>query len=266
MTDHTDLTTAGPGGPDDDVYDLAQLASSLGDRLVVPGEQADQLLSPYIDGYDTTPQDDEWGLLEGLGAAPTRSTAETLAFMRNAPCNYQSLCLRLAREGRGIPPLYPSALANQHATPQSNRVTFGQVRRGHVGSFDSTSDGNPYGHIATCAGRTKDGRKLWWTNVAGGCVKLVVDPSPTASYFGTSWGAPFVHGADWINGVEFDVRTGKPKPKPDGLERNEHVRRAVRALREAAEHARRNGKRKRQGRLLEDAGRLADRYDLGGRK
>ena len=139
------------------------------------------------------------------------TTPETMDFLKaahNGPPVYHALCLRLAREARGIASLYPSALAAQQATPQQRRISWADVRKGHIAYFDDPSDGNSFGHVATCAGRTGDGRRLWWTNDAkrSGGVDLVADPSTDTSWFGAHWGDRFVFATDWVNGVRFHIK------------------------------------------------------------
>lgn len=138
------------------------------------------------------------------------STEEAMAFFKRAhegPASYSRMCLMLARLARDIGSLYYSAHAAQVATPQEHRVGWSGVKKGHVGYFGRPGDSNVFDHIATCAGYTSDRRRLWWTNdaIRSGGVDLVVDPSPTQSWFELHWGEPFIHGADWLNGVPFVV-------------------------------------------------------------
>ena len=200
------------------------------------------------------------------------TTPETMDFLKaahNGPPVYHALCLRLAREARGVASLYPSALAAQQATPQQRRVSWADVRKGHIAYFDDPSDGNSFGHVATCAGRTGDGRRLWWTNDAkrSGGVDLVADPSTDTSWFGAHWGDRFVFGTDWVNGVRFHIGAdgdggGPPEPPPDPPEVNELVRIAVRGLRKAATNAENANRPKRAAALQKDIERLRKRYNL----
>ena len=199
------------------------------------------------------------------------TTPETMDFLKSAhvgPPVYHALCLRLAREARGIASLYPSALTAQQATPQDRRISWGDVRKGHIAYFDDPTDGNSFGHIATCAGRTADGRRLWWTNDAkrSGGVDLVADPSTETSWFGAHWGDRFVFASDWVNGVGFQVGPdgdGSSEPPPDPPAVNELVRMAVQGLRKAAINAENNNRPKRAAALKQDIERLRRRYNLG---
>jgi len=201
------------------------------------------------------------------------STPETMDFFKAAqkgPAIYHALCLRLAREARGINSLYPSALVAQQETPQNRRIGWNDIRKGHIAYFDDPTDGNSFGHIATCAGRTDDGRHLWWTNDAkrSGGVDIVADPSPDTSWFAAHWGDKFVFGSDWVNGVRFQVGggdgngDGPPDPPPEPPEVNELVRMAVRGLRKAATNAENNNRPKRAAALQKDIERLKKRYNL----
>ncbi len=196
------------------------------------------------------------------------STPETMDFLKAAhagPLIYERLCLRLARMARGIDSKYDTALTAQKLTPESHRIKWADVRKGHIAYFDNPGDSNTAGHVATCAGRTQDGRKLWWTNDAKrrGGVDIVADPSTETSWFGAHWGSPFVYGADWVNGVAFQVgHDDPPKPEPPEHELNELVKDAVKHLRKAAANAKDNGHPKRAEALLRDVERLKKRYNL----
>lgn len=137
---------------------------------------------------------------------------ETFEWLRRAKAQnkkYPSLCLKLAREARRIPSMYPSALTAAKATPMSERVQRqDNWRRGMVAFFDAPSDSNPYGHIATLSDR-KGGVWYCYSNVSGGLVRVV-----PITLFTESWGDPVQFAATWLNGYDLDLPDKKPSKKP----------------------------------------------------
>lgn len=206
----------------DPTTDPAGDVVDLDDPDTVPDEPAPLdgpgLDWPYPDDFDghhdpEGSDDPDTGDLGPLGTSypmAPHSTQDAMEWHQRAahgPNVWDNLCLALARQARGVPSRYYSAKAAQDATPAAQRVQWGQLQRGHIGYFDRVGDSNPFGHIATCAGRTPDGRLRWWTNdarVQGG-VSLVIDPSRSSSWFGTYWNAPFTWGASWVNGYDFNM-------------------------------------------------------------
>lgn len=133
-----------------------------------------------------------------------RSTKEAANFLRAAhtgPLIWKQLCLKLQRQARGLPAVYPSAIAAQLATPLTERVHRREdLRRGMVAYSDDPRDANVFGHIYFIAGRDRDGRILTWSNDlrrSGG-----VDIVPLDAYE-NFWGDTFQFGATWLNGYDF---------------------------------------------------------------
>jgi len=156
-----------------------------------------------------------------------RNTTDTLAWLKkqhtSGSSSWRALCLSLARQARGLPGVYPSALAAQHATPREHRVyDLDKVKRGMVAYFDDPSDGNPYGHITTVIGRNKAGELLHWTNDASGPGRVSV---VRHSFFPNYWGDKFQFAATWLNGYELDLPDGKKKPekKPEKRPNLDHA-------------------------------------------
>lgn len=146
----------------------------------------------------------------------TKSTKETLDFLRHenqrGATNWGALCLKLQRTARGIPAMFPTALAAANGTPRDHRFyELDQVTRGMVAYFDDPRDSNPYGHITCVAGRDEDGELLHWTNDASGRgrVSLV-----RHSFFRQYWGDQFSFAADWLNGQDLPLPQKKVKPAP----------------------------------------------------
>lgn len=170
-----------------------------------------------------------------------RTTAETAAFLRAAhegPATWRALCLKLQRMARGLPAVYPSALAAQLATPEEDRVyKLDDLRRGMVAYSDDPLDGNPYGHIYFIAGRNDDGEILTWSNDArrsGG-----VDMVPL-SFYQNVWGDKFQFGATSLNGYdlpEFEA----PRPKPDRGRLGGLFQHSIEDLRKARAHHKKQG-------------------------
>ena len=190
---------------------------------------------------------------------PTSSnnTREAIAFLRHQReigASWSQLCLALTRSAREIPPMYPSALAAQLATPKEDRV-YGQKnwRRGMVAYFDNAHDGNPYGHIATLALRNRSGTWLAWSNIVGGAVRLV-----PITLFTRSWGDPAQFAAVSLNG--YDLRgfeeQARAKPKRSVGEGLQH---AVKTLRIEAEIRESRGFHARAQALRKDIEKLRER-------
>lgn len=145
-----------------------------------------------------------------MNLAP-KSGEEAAQFLREAhdgPLKYKKLCLKLQREARGLPAVYPSALAAALSTPKSERVTnVDDLRRGMIGYCDDPNDTNPFAHIFYVAGRTPAGRILTWTNDAlrtGGVDVVPLD------FYEKSWGDRFMFGATWLNGYDFSDFNAPP--------------------------------------------------------
>lgn len=143
-----------------------------------------------------------------------KTTPETMAFLRGQAQSRSSawggLCLKLQRTARGLPALFPSALASAQGTPSSHRVhSLPNVQRGMVAYFDDPNDSNAFGHITAVAGRSHTtGELLHWTNDAAGHgrVSLV-----RHSFFEQFWGDSFQFASDWLNGHKLDLG-GEHKP------------------------------------------------------
>lgn len=144
----------------------------------------------------------------------TEAVAWLKAQQKSGTTAWHGLCLSLARHARGIPALYPSALAAAHGTPKSERILYvSQLRTGHVVYFDDPNDGNPYGHIATVAGwvgpHTDSNNCIVGSSdvVAGkpGAVGFV-----PITWFHKHWGDRFMFGAGWLNGYNFHDLDAKP--------------------------------------------------------
>lgn len=150
-----------------------------------------------------------------------RSTPATLSWLhadRAAQRRiWQARCLQRARTARNFPGVFPTALAAQHGTPMSDRVTNrDHFRQGMVIYLDNPHDSNPFGHIVTMVGRNKAGEIIVDTNdalIAGGGSIVTLD------WFPANWGVPVVFAAKSLNGFDLDLgRAGEPQkhkhPKP----------------------------------------------------
>jgi hypothetical protein len=146
-----------------------------------------------------------------------RNTEQTMAFLRreseHETQDWTSRCLSLQRQARGLPGVYPSALAAQQATPKGERVTkIADLRRGMVAFFDDPNDSNPYGHIVGVVGWRQGSRRgnlddlLTWTNSSDDVIMA------RASLYPGSWGDAFRFGATWLNGYDFADFDKPPKP------------------------------------------------------
>lgn len=140
----------------------------------------------------------------------TATTTETAAFLRRQHTGgsraWQGKCLMLQRMARGLPALFPSALAAAHGTPESERVYHvADLRRGMVAFSDDPHDSNPFGHIYFIAGwkgsdHSNPDDLMVWSNdvrVSGGVDMVAI------TYFRAHWGDGFQFGATWLNGFNF---------------------------------------------------------------
>lgn len=147
-----------------------------------------------------------------MTADTTSQAAKFLRDAHNGPPVWRNLCLRLQREARGLPAIYPSALAAQNATPEEDRVYRAKdLKRGMVAYFDDINDSNPYGHIVFVIGSDKQGELICWTNDAlrtGGVDVVRMD------WFQQHWGDVFQFGATSLNGYDLPEFDEPPKPKP----------------------------------------------------
>lgn len=149
----------------------------------------------------------------------TEQAAEFLKYQHDTEStDWRALCLKLQRMARGLPAVYPSALAAAEATPESERVyALQDLRRGMVAYSDDPNDGNPYGHIYFIIGRDHMDRLLTWSNdvrVPGG-----VDVVPI-QFYSRHWGDTFQFGATWLNGYDFSEFNKPPKETRGGLGEN----------------------------------------------
>jgi hypothetical protein len=160
----------------------------------------------------------------------TEEAAKFLNAQHSGPLKWRGMCLSLQRQARGLPAVYPSAIAAQHATPESERVRRVQdLRRGMVAYSDDPNDSNPYGHIYFIAGwfgKSKDNpdNLMTWTNDArrrGG-----VDMVPI-TFYRKNWGDNFQFGATWLNGYDFAEFNAKPKPAPERARLGDNYEHAI---------------------------------------
>lgn len=153
-----------------------------------------------------------------------RSTKSTVEWYRNHVTASQigfdpdGMCQKICRTARNIGSGFPSALAQQLATPAEHRVhKISDIRRGMVMYFDDPNDSNPYGHIVTAVGRVKgaDPAELGSILVRSNSVQSNQLTLVKADYFPRYWGDRFVFAGTWINGVALDLPDAKVKePKP----------------------------------------------------
>ena len=190
----------------------------------------------------TAPNEDFTDLTARTATLVSRSTPETMSYLRGQASSgstaWQGLCLRLQRTARGLPGVYPSAIAAAEATPRDRRVILqSKVVRGMVAYWDDPNDSNPYGHITAVAGRDPNtGELLHWTNDAAGPgrVSLV-----RHSFFPQYWGDSFLFATDWLNGYDLDMPEKKPAlPLAHGAPR---IQDAIKRLEKAAAAHREKG-------------------------
>lgn len=158
------------------------------------------------------------------------------------------MCLKVCRTAAGKPPVYPSAVVAQNATPPQHRVhKVRDLRRGMVLYYDHPSDSNRFGHIVTMIGRVKGANpdSLHDVLVETNSVKANELVVVRGDYFVQHWGDPFVFGATWLNGSELDY-AGRTKPTPPpapptrGKKVDEALAAATKAERRAKEGTRRD--------------------------
>lgn len=145
------------------------------------------------------------------------------------------MCLKICRTARGLPSLYPSAVAAQEATPVEHRVhEVRDLRRGMILYYDDPRDSNPHGHIVTMVGRIAGadpdnlGHVLVRTNSVVANKIVVV----RGDYFQRYWGDTFQFGATWLNGQAFP-EFAKPAEKKKKAPKAQPPLRNAKALRHA---------------------------------
>lgn len=139
-----------------------------------------------------------------------RNANEAAKFLReqhDGTRDWTRLCLKLQREARGLPAVFPSALSAALATPKAERVTnIKDLRRGMVAYSDDPRDSNVFAHVYYIAG-WHDDRLLTWTNDAirtGGVDVVPID------FYQKEWGDRFMFGATWLNGFDFSDFNAPP--------------------------------------------------------
>jgi hypothetical protein len=157
------------------------------------------------------------------------------------------MCLRICRTARDLPPVFPSAVAAQEATPEEYRVhRVRDLRRGMVLYFDDPADANPFGHIVTMVGSVvgADPDSLRDILVRTNSVVANEIVVVRADYFPKHWGDQFQFGATWLNGQAFpDFVKPEPRPKPGpAIGKNPtNLNDAVEALQKAIRHHKSQG-------------------------
>ncbi len=196
-----------------------------------------------------------------------RTGAQAQEFLRKQVTSnttkWKGLCLRLQREARGIPALYPSALSAAMSTPKSERVLSAfDLRKGMVAYSDDPNDGNPYGHIYFISGwdgkPKRDMSNLYTiSNDVRDGNKCGVVP---ITFYRKSWGDGFQFGATILNGhgfAEFD-KPAAPLPGRQSLKENLEV--AIHELEKAIRTSRRLGNTQLTAALWKDLATLRVRY------
>lgn len=144
-----------------------------------------------------------------------RNTPDTLAWLKHqhdiGASNWKSKCLMLQREARGLPSVFPSALAAANATPMSERVyDISKVQQGMVGYADDPNDSNPFGHIYSFRAKIASGWVVWTNDALGAgrvwCVGY--------DWFRTHWGDSFKFAATSLNGFDLLLPSKPTLAKP----------------------------------------------------
>lgn len=187
----------------------------------------------------------------------TEQAAEYLKYQNNTESlAWRGLCLKLQRQARGLPAVYPSALAAAEATPKSERVTSLQdLRRGMVAYCDDPNDDNPYGHVFFIIGKDNKDQMLTWSNdvrVLGG-----VDVVPI-EFYSRYWGDRFQFGATWLNGYSFAEFDKPPKETRGGL--GENYQHAIDDVRKAIKTHEKKGHTRLVKVLQRDLNRMLKHY------
>lgn len=195
-----------------------------------------------------------------------RTTQQARAFLKAAhdgPLKWRALCLRLQREARGLPAVYPSALSAANATPVSERVhKVKDLRAGMVAYSDDPHDSNPYAHIyfiAGWSGSRDDPSNLWtWTNDAkrSGGVDLV-----PITFYRAFWGDGFMFGATWLNGYDFSEFDKPPVPEPKRAKLGDNYLHAIEDVKKAIRVHEKKGHVALVRALQRDLNRMQERYD-----
>lgn len=177
--------------------------------------------------------------------------------------SWRALCLSLQRQARGLPGVYPSALAAAVATPKSERVLkVGDLRRGMVAYSDDPHDSNDFGHIYFIAGwdgpRDDPANLLTWSNDVkrSGGVDLV-----PITFYRANWGDGFQFGATWLNGFNFAEYDASPKPDPERAQLGDNYRHAINDIRKVLRYHEGKGHVVLANRLRRDLQRMVKLYN-----
>lgn len=158
-----------------------------------------------------------------------RGTIDAMAWLKRqhdiGSLQWRAMCLSLQRQARGLPAVFPSALAAAEGTPMRDRVyDIDKVQVGMVGYCDDPNDSNRFGHIFSFRGKNKAGKWVVWTNDAlrlGGVSTVEYD------WFQTHWGDKFQFAAVSLNGFDLPGVSRPADAKPSNHPEVQEVTRAV---------------------------------------
>jgi hypothetical protein len=165
------------------------------------------------------------------------------------------MCMKIVRTARGLPAMFPSALASQLATPEKNRIfSAADIRPGMVGYYDDPRDTNPFGHVVTYMAVVKDEDpsvlRSWLcrtNSVVSGKIVVV-----RGDYFPRHWGDDFQFASDWLNGEKLPVKASKKKP----LGQAESLQKALKLIDKSIQHHEKMGHERLVTALLRDREQL----------
>lgn len=196
-----------------------------------------------------------------------RNAEQAAAFLKSAHDGqlvWRRLCLSLQRQARGLPAVYPSALAAAVATPESERVyKVADLRRGMVAYSDDPNDSNTAGHVYFIAGwkgpKSDPSNCLTWTNDAlrSGGVDIV-----PITFYKANWGDGFQFGATWLNGYDFSDFNKPPQATRGTL--GDNYLHAIEDIEKALRFHRRKGNTALVNALEKDLDRMKKRLERFG--
>ena len=146
----------------------------------------------------------------------TRTAAQAVAWGRGQHHDrgreWRALCLSFVRQAWGLPGVYPHANAARRGCRKFHPWT-GNVDDIPYGApvWSDKPGGSLYGHIFLAGGKTKDGKRIFWSNdisVSGGISPVTIDA------FTNRWGHRILGWGEDLNGYDLNLPGAGAKKKP----------------------------------------------------
>lgn len=149
-------------------------------------------------------------------ARATRTPAQAVAFARNqhqsGSTRWGAMCLSLVRQAWGLPGGVPHANAAWAAARKKHSYNGNPDSIPYGAAvFSDRPGGSKYGHVFLAGGKTKKGRRIFWSNDIGGYGRV----SPvTIDAFTSRWGHRILGWTEDLNGYDLNLNNKKSTAKP----------------------------------------------------